>query len=147
MVVLIGFLVAVVGLVPAVSDLADSGSTARKHQLPIVLYVSRSGCPFCRAFEAEVLGPLTKSEVYEGAIFLELEMDGSTTFSGFNHEKQTASDVAAAYSISVTPTILFLAPDGTELVDRIVGYNRNGFYTFYFERAIRQAQLELAKNY
>ena len=43
----------------------------------------------------------------------------------------------------MTPTLLFLDPDGTEIVPRIVGVNTVEMFGFYLDRAIDAARERL----
>ena len=123
-------LIALLGLIPVLQNFDASLAAARAHAHPLVLYVSRSDCTFCRAFEQDVLGPLVKSEVFAGKVrFRELIMD----------KDPAASALAQRLDVHVTPTLIFLDGHGREVSRRILGYNRNEFFGYYLERAVTQA--------
>jgi len=123
-------LVALLGLIPPLQNLEASLATAGADAKPLVVYVSRSDCTFCRAFEADVLAPLIKSKVFaDKAQFRELMMD----------KDHDASRLAQRLDVHVTPTLIFLDGDGCEVSRRILGYNRNEFFGYYLEKAVTQA--------
>ena len=133
-------LYALLGLLPVAQDLAKTGAVAIAQQIPILLYVSRSDCTFCRRFEKEQLGPLLNSGVYHGKIlFLELVWDAQGPIVNFRGERVSRSQLAQALDAKLTPTLLFLDGDGNELSPGIIGYNPNDYFGYYFEAAIKNA--------
>ena len=131
---------ALLGLVPAAEDLEAASATAAASRVPIVLYVSRSDCSFCRRFEQEVLNPLLRSgELNDRALIRELTWDRRTPLVGFDGALVAPEDLAQSYDARLTPTLLFLDPAGREIVPRITGYPRSEFCSYYLEEAIREA--------
>lgn len=130
--------------VPLIDDLATLGRTARRRRLPIVLLVSRSDCSYCHVLKDEVLNPMVKSRDYDDRALLgELMLDSEEPLRGFRGEHLRRENLASRLDARVTPTLLFLAPDGTELAPRIVGVNTVEFFAFYVDRAIRTARAGL----
>lgn len=127
--------------VPLIDDLADLASKARKRRLPIVLLVSRSDCSYCMELKAQLLDPIAMSGEYEDKALLgELMLDAPKELIGFDgtvfHDR---GDLARRFDALFTPTLLFLAPDGTELAPRMRGINTIEFFAFYLDRSIREA--------
>ena len=134
-------------LVTGASDLLVTGEVSSKNHVPIVVYISRSDCTFCRSLEQEVLDPLIRSGAFAQVLFREVELDGGTKLRGFDGLEYDSEEFAQIYGARLTPTILFLDATGRELLPRIVGYQRNDYFLFYLERAIRQAtQLVLSTD-
>ena len=131
-------LATLLGVVPQVTDLSG---LQRLHAVqPVVLYVSRTDCTFCKRFERDVLAPLMKSGRFEGqAIFLELTMDAPGKIRDFNGTEATPAQVARRLGVELTPTLLILDSRGQLLAPPKTGYNGNEFYSYYFERAISEA--------
>jgi len=130
-------LLALLGLIPPLTDLEATLAAAHAAEKPLIIYVSRSDCTFCKAFEHEVLGPLVNAGVFDGRVlFRELMMDA---------DSDTAA-LAARLEVHVTPTILFLRGDGRETSRRMLGYTRNDFYSYYLERAIEHAIRQTAED-
>ena len=130
-----------VQFISVATDLANTAELARQQEQPIVLYISRSDCTFCRALERDVLGPLIKSELFSGRVqFRELGMDSGADIRDFNEKRVLPGSVAARYNVVVTPTILFLNAGQQEIVHRLVGYNGNEFFSYYLEKRIEEAR-------
>ena len=112
--------------------------------VPILLYASRTDCHFCYSFEEEILKPLIRSGEYADSIVIRnLVLDSTDPVKNFEGELVPPSELAQAYDIKVSPTLLFLDQKGRELVPRIVGYQRSEFYFYYFEEAILKATTAL----
>ena len=137
-------IVAVLGLVEPAPDLDDLGREARAQDLPIVLYVSRSDCTFCRRMETDVLAPLLKSGALDGnAVVRELVSDASEALRDFRGTPSTPLKIAESYDARLTPVFLFLDSDGAEIAPRLTGYNGSEYYSFYLERAVEKANATL----
>ena len=133
--------------VPLIDDLAALGRVAGRRRLPIVLLVSRSDCSYCALLKEEVLNPMMKSREYDDQALLgELMLDSVEPLRGFQGEYELRDDLASRFDADLTPTLLFLAPDGTELAPRIRGINTLEFFGFYLDRAIESARTRLATN-
>jgi len=134
------FMVALLGLIPGVEDLSKTGMVANEHQKPILLYVSRSDCTFCRRFEKEQLGPLLNSGLYQDKIiFRELVWDTQGAIINFRGERVSRSTFAQSWNAKLTPTLLFLNGLGNEIVPGIRGYNANDYFGYYLEAALKKA--------
>lgn len=128
------------GTVPPLTHWAADAAAAARTGKPVVLYVSRSDCTFCRRFEQEVLAPLVKSARFaDEVIYRELVMDAPGAITDLDGTAITRSQLAARYGVHVSPTLLFLDGNGAMLARPRVGYDGNEFFSFYLERAIAQA--------
>jgi thioredoxin-related protein len=139
------FLIAALAIAPAI-DLQALGcaAAAAEPPQPIVLYVSRTTCAYCRRLESAVLKPLQVSGTLTGKAHLrELVTDVSIPLAGFDGLLVTPAEIAASYDANVTPILLFLDGSGEELAPRITGYNGSDFFSVYLERAISQSISEL----
>ena len=130
--------------VPLIDDLAALGTVARERRLPIVLLVSTSDCSYCMLLKDEVLNPMMKSREYDDrALVGELMLDSGEALRGFEGDRVRRGALASRFNAKVTPTLLFLDPDGTEIVPRIVGVNTVEMFGFYLDRAIDAARERL----
>ena len=57
----------------------------------------------------------------------------------------TGARFASRYGVYLTPTLLFLGPDGRELSRRIVGINTPELFGWYLDKAIDEARGALAE--
>ncbi len=125
----------------AVTNLQDAGCQAAAERLPLVVYVARTDCTFCRRLESNVLQPLIAAGLLEGnAAYVQLLLDSDAAVVDFDGSVNSAQAIAAAYSATLTPTLLFLDGAGSELAPALVGYNGSDFYSSYFERRLRAAR-------
>ena len=130
--------------VPLIDDFAAFARAARRRGLPIVLLVSRSDCSYCALLKDEVLNPMVKSREYDDLALLgELMLDAAEPLRWFQGEYEHRDDIGSRLGADLTPTLLFLAPDGTELVPRMRGVNTVEFFGFYLDRAIESARARL----
>ena len=133
--------------VPLVDDLATLGRTAERRRLPIVLLVSRSDCSYCMVIKDEVLNPMMKSGEYDDqALIVELMLDSVEPLRWFDGEHGIRDELASRFAADVTPTLLFLGPDGTELARRIRGINTPELFGFYVDRAIGTARTRMGSE-
>jgi hypothetical protein len=133
-------MVALLGFVQQAEDLHALGCRASELGVPVVLYVSRSDCTYCLRMEREVLGPLMQAQVLgDKALIRELVSDLQVPITDFNGQPATPGSIAARYSATLTPTVLFLNAGGAEVQQKIVGYNGSDFYSYYLERAVTAA--------
>ena len=110
--------------VPLIDDFAAFGRAARG-----------AGCPSCsssrvrtvrtaRCSRTRWLNPMVKSREYDDLALLgELMLDAAEPLRWFQGEYERRDDIGSRLDADLTPTLLFLAPDGTELAPRIRGVN------------------------
>ena len=139
-------LVGLLGLIQPAADLQQTAEEAGARTLPILLYVSRSDCSFCRRFETEVLNPLIRSGEYADQVLVrELVWDSPKPIRGFDGKPVLPEKLADDYHAKLTPTLLFVDHNGTEIVPRITGYRQTEFFSYYVEASIREAAARLSK--
>ena len=133
--------------VPLVDDLVALGRTAERRRLPIVLLVSRSDCSYCMVLKDEVLNPMMKSREYDDlALIAELMLDAAEPLRWFDRDYKVRDDLASRLETNLTPTLLFLGPDGAELAPRIRGINTVELFGFYVDRAIGAARTRMGSE-
>ncbi len=121
-------------------DLTQIAATANRTKRPIVLLMSQADCPFCVMIKQDILNPMVLSGDYADRIIMrELMIDSDIEPRGFDGYELDAAIIAGDYAITVTPTLLFLGPDGNELTKRIVGINTPELFSFYVDQAIDEA--------
>jgi thioredoxin-related protein len=133
-------LTALFGTIPALQDLSAVGGEALRDHKPIVLFVSRTDCTFCKRFERDVLAPLVKSARFaDQVIYRELVMNESGTIRDFSGQWVQPDALAQQLGVHVSPTLLIMDGNGRMLAKPKVGYDGNEYFSYYFERAIVQA--------
>lgn len=114
---------------------------ACKENKIMVVMVSRESCPYCIKLKKQIFMPEVKNgELNSQWLLRELLIDGGDTHIGFDGEKIESVDYARLIKATLTPTVLFLGPNGKELGQRIVGTGGAiDFYSFYLKRSINEA--------
>ncbi len=126
--------------VPLARDLAADGRLAAERGLPILLVVAASDCPYCIRLEEDFLKPMLISGDYDDRVIIrKIEIDRGGLLRDFDGRMVTASELAERYRASLTPTLLFLDPEGRELVERMVGLTTPDFFGGYLDQAIDAA--------
>ena len=121
-------------------DLKRSGIESIRRGVPIALLVSSTECSYCERLKAEVFRPMLKHKPdAEKVALFELLIDVDDEVNDFDGNLRTGHAVAESYDATLTPTVLFLAPDGTELAERMIGVLNYDFYPWYFDQRIEIA--------
>ena len=121
-------------------DMSADGKLSRKDGMPILLLVSQLTCPYCEQIKREILHPMVVAGDYRGELLIrELYMDTHGRIRDFRGRYVDNSQFAHGYGVYLTPTLLFLGPDGRELTERMVGINTPEFYFYYVDQAIQSA--------
>ena len=122
-------------------DMRALGNAAEQKRIPILLMVSQEHCGYCELMKQEVLDPMLLSEEYTDQVLMrELLIDPGESVINFAGRRQTAEAFSDGYSVWVTPTLLFLDPQGRQAAEPILGINTIDFLLFYIEDAIESAQ-------
>ena len=126
--------------VPAVIDLQREGKLALKQDLPILLTFTSSICSYCDLLEEDFLQPMLLSGDYGDRVLIrKLVIDAGRTITDFNGEPSTADKLSSRYRVFVTPTLLFVDGNGTELAERILGINTPELFGGYLDDCIDTA--------
>ena len=121
-------------------DMSADGKLSRKDGMPILLLVSQLTCPFCEQIKREILHPMVVAGDYRGELLIrEIYMDTHGRIRDFKGQYVDNGQFAHGYGVYLTPTLLFLGPDGRELTERMVGINTPEFYFYYVDQAIQSA--------
>jgi thioredoxin-related protein len=127
---------------PWVKDLAAETRDPR----PLVLMFSASDCGYCRQLEADELLPTVRSGDYAVRVRMrKISLDSGESVMDFDGRSTPTDEIASRYRVWVTPTVILLGPDGTELSERLVGVGTPDFYGAYLDRSIRQAERRLTQ--
>jgi thioredoxin-related protein len=125
---------------PFAEDLSRLAAESKHRGIPIMLVVTQYHCGYCERMKSEVLLPMRLSGEYEDRVLMrELMIDPGETVTDFQGRREAAATFAAHYRVSVTPTLLFLGPDGEEAAERIRGINTVDYLPLYIEEAIDAA--------
>ena len=133
-------LLAAGGDIPAVDNLTEVGRMSQEQGVPVVVFVSRDACPYCRTLRDSILKPMFAADKFEQrAILVEISLDRVESLTDFENQQITATAFGQLYQSEITPTLLFLDSEGREIAKRIVGISNLEFYGFYLQKSIDQA--------
>jgi thioredoxin-related protein len=128
-------------------DLSADARLARSGEMPILLLVSQDHCPFCTQIKRDILRPMIISGEYEGRLLMrEIFIDLGSRIVDFTGDERDSSQFTGSYGVYLTPTLLFLGPDGKELTERIVGIQTPEMFFYYVDKAIQTAITALRKK-
>lgn len=126
-------------------NLQQEAKLASRTHKPILLMISREHCPYCKLMKREILYPMSLDpEVTQRIILREMLIDPGMRIIDFHGERQDSAAFAHGYGVHLTPTLLFLDPQGNELTKRIVGINTIELFSFYLDAAIEEAIAKLS---
>lgn len=126
--------------IPPAGDLAGSGQLSQQQGLPVIVYVSRDACPYCRTLTDSILGPMFAADKFEHrATLVEVSLDRADPLTGFDGELTTGKAFGERYKANITPTLLFLDAQGHEISKRRVGISNLELYGHYLQKSIDEA--------
>ncbi len=126
--------------IPVATDFSADGATAKAQSAPILLLVSQHYCSFCKQIKRDILHPMIKAGDYQGQLLMrELFIDQQPKVIDFHGKPQRSASISRSYGVNLTPTLLFLGPEGEELSRRIVGYYTPEMFFYYVDEAIKEA--------
>ena len=122
-------------------NLAKDGRLAERKGLPILLVFSASDCSYCELLEAEILRPMLLSGDYTDKVIIrKVNIDeDSAIVRDFNGKKTPLNDIVLRYGVYVTPTVIFVNHEGTELAKRLIGINTVEYYGGDVDAAIEKS--------
>jgi len=126
--------------IQATDNLARVAQTSQQQGIPTVVFVSREACPYCRTLRDELLLPMQRADRFENrAVLVEVNLDRVEPLTGFDDKPTTAQAFGDLYQAQITPTLLFLDPQGREISRRIVGISNLELYSYYLQESIDTA--------
>ena len=132
---------------PAASDLAADGATAKAQRVPVLLFFNRVECPYCERALREFLTPMERDPDNAGRVlFRQVEIDKASKLVDFAGNATTHRKFAQRFSITLTPTIWFVDGDGHPLAEPIVGLRTVDYYGYYLDQSINESLSKLRKG-
>ena len=121
---------------PSAQSLPDELDKASKNKEPLIVMVSLAGCAYCKMARESYLGPMQK----QGFPIVQVDMKSDRPVKGLSGQMQTHDQLVKQWRVSVAPTLIFLGPNGQELVDRMEGGYLPDFYGSYLAERIAKAK-------
>ena len=121
--------------VPAAIDLAADARLMREKRIPMVVFFSRNGCPWCERARREYIGPLAADPATE-ALVRQVDVDRDAPLKDFSGKQTSHRALSRRYNVRLAPTLMFLGPDGEAIAETIVGFRLADFYGTYIDYAL-----------
>ena len=132
--------VATVTTLEPARDLAADARVAAARMQPIVIMVSLAGCPYCEIVRRSHLLPiLNESKSGNIPLIRQVELNGAALLTDFAGNRVSHGAFAAKLKAKIAPVVYFFAPDGSQLVEPLVGAMIPDFYGAYFAAALADA--------
>ena len=126
------------------TDLRQESQILKQQKLVLVLEFASDDCGYCRKLEKLFLLPMQRNAAYDDKILIRsISMSDFETVIDFDGRSLTTNELASRYGVELTPTMLFLGPDGTELSERLVGIWSEDFYGAFIDNRIDEARKRL----
>lgn len=126
-------------------DLARSARDATAAGVPLLVFFSQPGCPYCDLARRDYLGPMnTDPESHKTQRMVEVDITSESPLRDFAGHQTTHHSFAQAQKIRFVPVVWFLGAQGEPLAPALLGLTVPGFYQSYLERRIEQARDRLA---
>lgn len=130
---------------PTVADFASLAKTLTTQNKILLLVATSVDCHFCEQLKSEFLQPIFLDKRYQSYAFVaELPLDRpNLPMIDFNGTTTHLADIATRYKIVGTPTMVFLAPNGTQLHQSIFGIETADFFHYTIEQALNTSHARL----
>ncbi|MGB5259195.1 MAG: thioredoxin fold domain-containing protein [Gammaproteobacteria bacterium] len=126
------------------SNLQADAEIADSRRLPILLVFSAIDCTYCELLEEEFLEPMLLGGEYKDRVIIrKVILDNGSRLTDFNGQRRDATAFSDQYKVFVTPTLLFVDGDGTELTGRMLGINTLELFGGYLDDCIETALLNV----
>ena len=111
------------------SDLQHDGELSRDSQKPILILFAMEGCSWCRYVEEEHLKPMLRNAGYRSKVIIRRVMtDSFASITDFDGEEVSSQDLSDRYGAYLTPTVVFVDPQGKKLAPNIYGVRNTEYY-------------------
>jgi hypothetical protein len=124
---------------PRLDDLRMLAARSRRERLPVLLFFSTAGCPYCAQVRREHLGPMLSQGSAAGVLIREIEITGSRTFTDLHGKPLRESALADRFNVKMVPHVELVDADLKPLGRPLIGIDAAGFYGDYLKDAIDAA--------
>jgi len=123
--------------IPDASDFQADAHLAAKRKLPLMVVFTADFCSYCEELEADYIRPMIISGDYTDKVIIRrVKLDSYGNLRDFDGQKISVDDFSLRYRVSVTPTVVFLDPQGKQLVKPLIGISTPSFYGGELDSAI-----------
>ena len=131
--------------IDAARDLARSASEAAAARVPLLVFYSQPGCPYCDEARRNYLGPLNADPATRKTLrIVEIDITSEAPLMDFSGRKTTPRAFARSEQVHFVPVVAFVGARGESLAPPLIGLTVPDFYQTYLERRIEQALARIA---
>ena len=117
------------------SDLAQDAAQSLSLRQPVVLFFTQPGCSYCRIVRYDHFLPMLRERGERDPVLLrEISVTGERSVKGLDGRAITEAELAARYRVQMTPTVLFIGPEGDVLAEPIIGGNHPEYLRVFLQR-------------
>jgi thiol-disulfide isomerase/thioredoxin len=131
---------------PRLDDLRALAAQVRRERVPLLLFFSTPGCPYCAQARREYLGPLHAQGKASGVLIREVEITSSRTFTDLDGRPLRESALADRFNVKMVPHVELLDAELKPLGKPLIGVDAAGFYGDYLRDAIATATTQLGHS-
>lgn len=111
-----------------------------------MLYFADIDCSYCLKLEKEVLMPMLRGGDYEQRVLLgKIDWRSADVVEDLDNTSLEQRLLSERYGVTVTPTLVFIGPDGREVAERILGFRSADFFWYYLDQRINSSRVELER--
>lgn len=125
-----------------IDDLRPLLAQVRRERVPLLLFFSTPGCPYCIEVRRNYLAPRAR-DPRAGVLIREVDIVGQRSFVDTDGQPITEARFAARFGARVVPVVLVVDASLTPLGEPLVGLDGAGFYEAYLNNAIEAATAKL----
>lgn len=134
-------------LVPFLDNASADSALANNGDMIIVVMFEYEDCPWCKYILEHEIEPIVRSGAFKSTVlFRRAYISDDAEFTSFDGTRTSASRLARAHSVSISPTLVFLSGNGDVLAPPLVGVSSRDFYGFYLEKSIAKALARLGET-
>jgi glutaredoxin len=124
---------------PRVDDLRRLAAQMRRERIPLLLFFSTPGCPYCTEVRRSYLAPRLREDA--GSLLIrEVEITSRRELTGLDGRRLREADLAARFGVRTVPVVQLVDASLTPVAKPLVGLDASGFYEAYLSAAVEEAQ-------
>lgn len=126
-------------------DLVRSAQDAARAHIPLLVFFSQPGCPYCDEARRDYLGPMGSDPATRAALrIVEVDITSDAPLIDFSGRRTTHGAFAQMQRVRFVPVVAFVGARGEDLADRLVGLTVPDFYQGYLDQRLQQARDRVA---
>lgn len=131
---------------PRIDDLRSLAAQSRRERMPLLLFFSTPGCPYCARARREYLGPLHAQGQTAGVLIREVEIVSARTMVDLDGAPLRESALADRFGVRMVPHVELVDAELKPLGKPLIGIDAAGFYGDYLKDAIASATAQVGRS-